>query len=538
MPWRLGPSGTLTSWKRVPWRFLVSDIPRAFYPKIDAVACGLPLGLFDLETHAVHGDDDAEEAVAAPGLLGAEQGGRQRTQHLLADGVRDATGAELVDRLGFLVDDERGDLVAEFDRLAGLGILLLDVLLEPHQDRAHDLLLDLRVVDEVEGDDVVADPVEQFGPRDLVGEEPLDRAYEMLPDPGFSEVRIFDPHDLLQPGALADVLAAAVFGPRPEVRREDDRGFAERHRLAAAVGQMAVVEDLQEKVEDLRVRFLDFVDQHHEVGRRAHGVRQQSALVVAHVAGRGADELVERMLLLELGHVEAEEAVLGPEEELGELLRGDGLADAGRAGEEEDDLRFGRDPARGAREPRACHIELVAQDLDRLILSLDALLAAEPVQHAVDLREAQVGPGIFREIGIRTAAVGVDRLGSVGHRLHLGSPADVHRHGGDGDEADDADRDAHGRAVGEGLLGDREELKYSEHERLRLHQTSHSLAVYELPSQAWTARSSAEGRPRVQRSGRFSSQSFSPGRIGCSRRPSAMLSQRHSSTSTGEGTTV
>jgi hypothetical protein len=44
--------------------------------------------------------------------------------------------------------------------------------------------------------------------------------------------------------------------------------WREIDRAALAVGQAAVVEDLQQHVEDVRVRLLDFVEQDHACGLR------------------------------------------------------------------------------------------------------------------------------------------------------------------------------------------------------------------------------------------------------------------------------
>ena len=56
------------------------------------------------------------------------------------------------------------------------------------------------------------------------------------------------------------------------------------------VGQVAVVEDLQQHVEDVRVRLLDLVEQDEPVGLAAHRLGELAAVVVADVAGRRADE--------------------------------------------------------------------------------------------------------------------------------------------------------------------------------------------------------------------------------------------------------
>ena len=48
----------------------------------------------------------------------------------------------------------------------------------------------------------------------------------------------------------------------PNIRSHDDDRVLEINRIAEAVSQLAVFKDLQENVEDIRVRLLDFVEQH------------------------------------------------------------------------------------------------------------------------------------------------------------------------------------------------------------------------------------------------------------------------------------
>ncbi len=147
----------------------------------------------------------------------------------------------------------------------------------------------------------------------------------------------------------------------PDVRGHDHDRVAEVHRAALRVGQAPVLQDLQEDVEDVRVRLLDLVEQEHAVRLAPHGLGELAALVVADVAGRRADEARHRVLLHVLGHVDADHRVLVAEQELGERAGQLGLADARRA---EEDERAGR-PLRvlqaGARAP-----DRLRDDLDRL----------------------------------------------------------------------------------------------------------------------------------------------------------------------------
>ena len=122
---------------------------------------------------------------------------------------------------------------------------------------------------------------------------------------------------------------------RADVRRHDDHGVAEVDRAALRVGEPAVVEHLQQRVEHVGVRLLDLVEQHHRVRLAADRLGELAALLVADVPGRRADQPADRVPLLVLAHVEADHVVLGVEQRRGERLGQLGLADAGGAEEDE-----------------------------------------------------------------------------------------------------------------------------------------------------------------------------------------------------------
>src|SRR5690554_4450427 len=83
------------------------------------------------------------------------------------------------------------------------------------------------------------------------------------------------------------------------------------------------------------MRLLDLIEQDHRVRVPTHGLRQLAALLVADVAGRGADEAGDGELLPVLAHVDAHHGLLVVEEELGEGPRELRLADTRRAEEQE-----------------------------------------------------------------------------------------------------------------------------------------------------------------------------------------------------------
>lgn len=111
--------------------------------------------------------------------------------------------------------------------------------------------------------------------------------------------------------------------------------FFEIDHAAVAVGEAAVVKDLQKDVEHIRVRLLHLVKEHHAVGLVAHLLGELSALLVAHVARRAAYEAADAVLLHVFAHVDADQGVFVVEHHFAKGAAQLGLAHAGRPKEDE-----------------------------------------------------------------------------------------------------------------------------------------------------------------------------------------------------------
>ena len=122
---------------------------------------------------------------------------------------------------------------------------------------------------------------------------------------------------------------------RAEVRGHDHERVLEVHGAALAVGEAALVENLQEDVEDIGMRLLDFIEEEHGVRPPADLLGELSALFVADVAGRRADQPCHGVLLHILRHIDAQHGALVVEEEFGEGPRELRLADARRSEKDE-----------------------------------------------------------------------------------------------------------------------------------------------------------------------------------------------------------
>ena len=94
---------------------------------------------------------------------------------------------------------------------------------------------------------------------------------------------------------------------RAGIRGHDDDDVAEIDLLAVVVGQLAVVHDLQEDVEQVGMRLLDLVEQQHAMRVLVDAVGQKPALVEADIAGRRADQAADRVALHVFRHVEAQQ---------------------------------------------------------------------------------------------------------------------------------------------------------------------------------------------------------------------------------------
>ena len=213
-------------------------------------------------------------------------------------------GAGSIDRIVTLV----GDVAQRFIREGEVQILFF----QPGQ---HALKLDADDVAEV----AVAQAVEDDGLIDAVEELGAEVGPEGFEDPGFPLLLVIDIHD---------ILAADVGG-------HDEHGVLEIHGAALAVGDAAVIQHLEEHVEDIRVGFFHFIEQHYAVRAAAHGFAELATFLLSDVAGRRADQAGDGMLFHILAHIDASHGIFVVEEEFGEGFGQLGFANAGGAEEEE-----------------------------------------------------------------------------------------------------------------------------------------------------------------------------------------------------------
>src|SRR5882762_6443899 len=162
---------------------------------------------------------------------------------------------------------------------------------------------------------------------------------------------------------------ASLQVPGSNVRRHDDDRVLEVHRVAQTVGELAVFKHLQQDVEHVRVRLLDLVQQDDRIRGALYALGKLSTLFVAHISRRRTDQLRDRVLFHELGHVEADQRLIAAEHELSQGAGDFGFADA--RGAEEQERADG--PVRALQASTAA-TDGAGQRSDRLVLRDDPLV--------------------------------------------------------------------------------------------------------------------------------------------------------------------
>ena len=216
-------------------------------------------------------------------------------------------------------------------------LLLCELGFELQQELVHHAQDDL-LIQRLEADDGVQ-PVAEFG-----REQALDVA-----------------HFIARLTRVGEADGGLVHGLGARVRRHDDDDVAEVGLAPVVVRQRAVVHDLQQHVEDVRVRLLDFVEQQHGVRLLGDGLGQQAALVEADIARGRANQAADGVALHVLRHVEADQVHA---HDVGQLFGGLGLAHARGAAEQE-----GADGLVALAQARACHLDAGRQHFQGLVLA-------------------------------------------------------------------------------------------------------------------------------------------------------------------------
>jgi peptide deformylase len=92
------------------------------------------------------------------------------------------------------------------------------------------------------------------------------------------------------------------------VQNETHHSVLEAHYTSLRIGEAAIVEDLEEELNELLGGLLELVDEDDRVGFAAHIFGKLTALVVPYVSRRRADETRDGVLFAVLRALEKEES--------------------------------------------------------------------------------------------------------------------------------------------------------------------------------------------------------------------------------------
>ena len=95
----------------------------------------------------------------------------------------------------------------------------------------------------------------------------------------------------------------------PGIGGHDDDGILKVHLPPVGIRDLAVIQNLQQDVQHIRMGLFDLVEQHHGVGLAPDLLRQLPRLVIAHIARRRAHQPGDGVLLHKLRHIQPDQRI-------------------------------------------------------------------------------------------------------------------------------------------------------------------------------------------------------------------------------------
>ena len=106
----------------------------------------------------------------------------------------------------------------------------------------------------------------------------------------------------------------------PQIAGHDNNRVGEVHLAALAISQLTIIQDLQENIENIRVRLFHLVKEQDRIRSVAHLFRQLPPFFIAYIAWRRSIEAASREFLHVLTHIKADESRLVIKETFGQGL--------------------------------------------------------------------------------------------------------------------------------------------------------------------------------------------------------------------------
>src|SRR5579864_890324 len=118
---------------------------------------------------------------------------------------------------------------------------------------------------------------------------------------------------------------------RADIARHNDNRVLEIDRAPLAIGEPAIIQNLEQDIEYVVVAFFDFIKEHHAVGPATNRLGQLASLFESHIARRRANQSRHRVLFHVFAHINANHGVLIIKQKLSQSAGSLSLAYAGWA---------------------------------------------------------------------------------------------------------------------------------------------------------------------------------------------------------------
>ena len=125
------------------------------------------------------------------------------------------------------------------------------------------------------------------------------------------------------------VIADLLNFTRAQIGSHDQNSILEINRASLRISQAAIVENLQQHIEHVRMRLFDFIKENYRIWPAAHCFGKLPAFLVTDISRGSADHARDGVLLHVFGHVEPHHRAFVVKQKFGKRARRLGLADTG-----------------------------------------------------------------------------------------------------------------------------------------------------------------------------------------------------------------
>ena len=107
---------------------------------------------------------------------------------------------------------------------------------------------------------------------------------------------------------------------RTEIGSHNDNRVFEIDHSTFVIGKPTVIQNLEKRIEDIRMGFFNLIEEDYGIRSPAHGFGELTALIIAHIPRRRTHQSGNTVALLIFAHIYSGEVILIIKEKLGKCL--------------------------------------------------------------------------------------------------------------------------------------------------------------------------------------------------------------------------